>query len=151
MRDPAGHIAPGRHPLRRDELRHIVEGNHIALARALIRAPFRHPHQQALQPPTARYPHFFLNHRIKAILQFTEKRRKFRNAFKKRAALALVPARSSSRTAERFRKSIRPSASSPITPEVTEESTESNSRRRSSVWWTETSASRWPRAGGSCG
>ena len=47
MGDAAGHVAPGGHALRADQLRHIVEGHHIALERPLGGAAHGHAHQQA--------------------------------------------------------------------------------------------------------
>ena len=76
MRDPPGHIAPGRHPLRRDQIRHIIKGNHVALKPFIIIPTRCNAYQQIFLLSISGQTHLLLgtglalSHRVQERLEF---------------------------------------------------------------------------------
>ena len=69
MRDAAGDIPPGRHPLRGDEIRDIVESHHIAFERTVRVPPDRDADQKLEQAPGAADGDLLLHGLRPALLQ----------------------------------------------------------------------------------
>ena len=79
MGDAPGHVTPGGHALRADQIGHVVKGHHIAFARAVLIAPGCDTDQKAILPPAPGDLDFILNGVARPVWQFVKELCKFWN------------------------------------------------------------------------
>ena len=79
MRDAAGDVAPGGHPLSGDKVGHIVKGHHVTFAPSFGVAPRGHTHQQGFLTARAHHLDLGLQGLATAVAQLVEQRAEFRH------------------------------------------------------------------------
>ncbi len=90
MRDAAGHVPPGRHPLCAHKVRHVVKGHHVTVKRPIFVAARGHPHQQGFHVRVAGNLHLALHHLAALAAQRLVERAELRDRHRQRQTLLVA-------------------------------------------------------------